>query len=93
MQIGLIGLGRMGANMSRRWVKAGHSVVGYARHSETVQGLLADGAITAGAASLEDLIGQLSAPRVVWLPRENANSTARADGERTWCAPRGSTAA
>ena len=67
MQIGLVGLGRMGANMSRRWLGAGHPVVGYARHAETVNGLLADGAIAAGASSLEGLVGQLTTPRVVWL--------------------------
>ena len=67
MQIGLVGLGRMGSNMSRRWLGAGHSVVGYARHAETVTGLLADTAITAGANSLKDLVGQLATPRVVWL--------------------------
>jgi len=48
MQIGLVGLGRMGANMSRRWLRSGHTVVGYARHAETVNGLLADKAISAG---------------------------------------------
>ena len=67
MQIGLVGLGRMGSNMSRRWLRAGHSVVGYARHAETVDGLLADTAISAGAASLKDLVDQLATPRVVWL--------------------------
>jgi len=67
MQIGLVGLGRMGANMSRRWLAAGHSVVGYARHAETVNGLLAGKAISAGATSLKDLVGQLSTPRVIWL--------------------------
>jgi 6-phosphogluconate dehydrogenase len=67
MQIGLIGLGRMGANMSRRWLRADHTVVGYARHAETVNGLLADRAISAGATSLEDLVSQLAPPRVVWL--------------------------
>jgi 6-phosphogluconate dehydrogenase len=67
MQIGLIGLGRMGANMSRRWLGAGHSVVGYARHPETVSGLLADKAISAGATSVADLVDKLAAPRVVWL--------------------------
>ena len=67
MQIGLVGLGRMGANMSRRWLRAGHSVVGYARHPETVNGLLADTAISAGAGSLADLVGQLARPRIVWL--------------------------
>jgi 6-phosphogluconate dehydrogenase len=67
MQIGLVGLGRMGANMSRRWLRAGHSVVGYARHYETVKGLLDQKAISAGATSLENLVEQLTAPRVVWL--------------------------
>ncbi len=67
MQIGLVGLGRMGANMSRRWLRAGHTVVGYARHAETVNGLVADRAISAGGTSLKDLVGRLAAPRVVWL--------------------------
>src|SRR5450830_81317 len=67
MQIGLVGLGRRAANMSRRWLGAGHSVVGYARHAETVNGLLADKAISAGATSLKDLVSQLATPRVVWL--------------------------
>jgi 6-phosphogluconate dehydrogenase len=67
MQIGLVGLGRMGGFMARRWLRAGHDVVGYARHAETVNGLLADGAISAGATSLQDLVGKLAAPRVLWL--------------------------
>jgi hypothetical protein len=65
MQIGLVGLGRMGANMSRRWLRDGHTVVGYARHAGTVNGLVADKAISAGATSLKDLVGQLAAPRVI----------------------------
>ena len=67
MDIGMIGLGRMGANMSRRLVKGGHRVVGYARHAETVEGFKADGSISDGATSLGDLVAQLPAPRVVWL--------------------------
>ena len=67
MQIGLVGLGRMGANMSRRWLQAGHTVVGYARHPDTVTGLIANNAISAGAGSLTDLVGKLATPRVVWL--------------------------
>ena len=63
MQIGLVGLGRMGANMSRRWLRDGHTVVGYARHPEAVTGLVADKAISAGATSLKDLVGQLAAPK------------------------------
>ncbi len=67
MQVGLIGLGRMGANMARRWRASGHEVVGYARHATTVDGLVADGAINSGATSLADLAGRLSTPRVLWL--------------------------
>ena len=67
MQIGLVGLGRMGANMSRRLLRDNHVVAGYARHAETVNGLVADKAISTGATSLEDLVGQLATPRIVWL--------------------------
>jgi 6-phosphogluconate dehydrogenase len=67
VQIGLVGLGRMGADMSRRWLRAGHSVVGYARDVETVNGLLVEKAISAGVGSLADLVSQLARPRIVWL--------------------------
>ncbi len=67
MQLGLIGLGRMGANMAKRLLRAGHTVVGYARHETTVQGAIKEGAITSGATSLQDLVKQLDQPRVVWL--------------------------
>ena len=67
MQIGLIGLGRMGANISRRLLRSGHSVVGYARTATTVEGLVAEQAITAGATSIADLVAQLPAPRIIWL--------------------------
>jgi 6-phosphogluconate dehydrogenase len=63
MQIGIIGLGRMGANIARRLVKHGHQVVGYDANPQTVKGL--DGAT--GAASLQDLVGKLDAPRHVWV--------------------------
>jgi len=67
MHVGLVGLGRMGANMARRWRRDGHTVVGYARTAATVEGLVADGAIDAGATSLKDLVAQLPAPRVLWV--------------------------
>ncbi len=67
MQVGLVGLGRMGANMSRRWLRSGHTVIGYARTKATVDGLVADGAITRGASSISDLVAQLEKPRVLWL--------------------------
>ncbi len=67
MTVGLVGLGRMGSNMARRWRRDGHTVVGYARTAATVDGLVKDGAIDAGAHSLEELVAQLPAPRVVWV--------------------------
>src|SRR5437660_2212204 len=67
MEIGMIGLGRMGANMAMRLVRAGHKVVGYARHESTVQGRLKEGAISSGATSLADLVKQLPKPRAIWL--------------------------
>jgi 6-phosphogluconate dehydrogenase len=67
VEIGLVGLGRMGANMSRRWQRHGHKVVGYARTAATVDGLVADGTISDGAHSLAELVGKLSKPRVLWL--------------------------
>jgi len=67
MKLGLVGLGRMGANMSRRWLRDGHQVVGYARTAATVDALVADGAISAGASSLAELVGALPSPRIVWL--------------------------
>jgi 6-phosphogluconate dehydrogenase len=67
VKVGLVGLGRMGANMSSRWIAAGHQVVGYARTASTVEGLVRDGSISAGANSLADLVATLEQPRVVWL--------------------------
>jgi 6-phosphogluconate dehydrogenase (decarboxylating) len=67
MELGLIGLGRMGANMAKRLLRAGHTCVGYARHASTVQARLKDGSITSGATSLADLVNQLSRPRAIWL--------------------------
>src|SRR5450759_3208272 len=67
MELGMIGLGRMGAFMAQRLIRAGHTISGYVRHAETVEALLKEGAITQGATSLEDLVGKLSTPRVIWL--------------------------
>src|SRR5438874_8348645 len=67
MELGLVGLGRMGANMGKRLLRAGHTCVGYARHASTVQTRLKEGAISSGASSLEDLVKQLSTPRAIWL--------------------------
>jgi 6-phosphogluconate dehydrogenase len=65
MQLGMVGLGRMGANLVRRLMADGHHCVVYDRSEAAVKALAGDGAN--GAKSLEDLVGQLSAPRAVWL--------------------------
>ena len=66
MQIGMIGLGKMGGNMSRRLMKAGHNCVVYARTAKTREALAKDGAN--GAASITDLVKQLGEkPRAIWL--------------------------
>jgi 6-phosphogluconate dehydrogenase len=65
MEIAMIGLGRMGANMAQRLMRGGHKVVGY-DPAETARALLEkNGAQT--AATLEQMVGKLKAPRVVWL--------------------------
>jgi 6-phosphogluconate dehydrogenase len=65
MQIGMIGLGRMGANMVRRLLRGGHSCVVYDRNAEAVATLAGEGAT--GAESLDDFIAKLNRPRAVWL--------------------------
>lgn len=65
MQIGMIGLGRMGGNMVRRLLRGGHECVVYDRSTESVLTLAGEGAT--GAESLADFIAKLDQPRVVWL--------------------------
>jgi 6-phosphogluconate dehydrogenase len=65
MDLGMIGLGRMGANMTERLVRGGHRVVGYDRAPESIKRVVEHGA--EGASSLEELVAKLPAPRAVWL--------------------------
>jgi 6-phosphogluconate dehydrogenase len=65
MQLGMIGLGRMGANMVRRLMGAGHQCVVFDRAPQAVEALVKEGAV--GAASLQELAEKLVAPRAVWL--------------------------
>ena len=65
MQLGMIGLGRMGANMTRRLIQGGHECVVFDRSPQAVAALSAERAT--GAVSLADLVGKLKAPRAIWL--------------------------
>ena len=65
MQIGMIGLGRMGANMVRRLLKGGHQCVVFNRSPQPVKELVQEKAI--GSSSLEDLASKLSKPRAIWM--------------------------
>ncbi|HHJ18129.1 MAG TPA: decarboxylating 6-phosphogluconate dehydrogenase [Gammaproteobacteria bacterium] len=65
MQLGMLGLGRMGANIVRRLMRDGHECVVYNRTPESVQELAAEGAT--GSVDLDDFIAKLEAPRVVWI--------------------------
>jgi 6-phosphogluconate dehydrogenase len=65
MQLGMIGLGRMGANMVRRLMQHGHTCVAYDASPVAVRTMGQEGAIT--AASLEDFVGKLTMPRTIWL--------------------------
>ncbi len=65
MQLGMIGLGRMGANMVRRLMRDGHECVVFDLSADAVKRLADEGAI--GASSLEDFVGKLQAPKAIWL--------------------------
>ncbi|MGL4832448.1 MAG: phosphogluconate dehydrogenase (NAD(+)-dependent, decarboxylating) [Propionibacteriaceae bacterium] len=65
MQLGIIGLGRMGANMARRLMQGGHEIVGYDVNPASVSALVAQGAT--GAESLTDFVAKLDGPRNIWI--------------------------
>jgi len=65
MQIGMLGLGRMGMNMARRLLRGGHEVVAWNRSPEKIDQLVKEGAV--GAYSLEEFTARLAPPRAVWI--------------------------
>ena len=65
MQIGMVGLGRMGGNMARRLMRGGHQVVAFATNPAAVQHLQGEGA--AGTTTLDDFVAKLGTPRVAWV--------------------------
>ena len=75
MELGMVGLGRMGTNMVRRLLRAGHACVVYDLQRASVDALVKEGAV--GAESLEDLARKLKPPRAVWMmtPASTVDST------------------
>ena len=65
MEIGIVGLGRMGGNIARRLMRAGHKTIVYDRSADAVSAVKKDGAN--GASGLKDLVSKLASPRVIWL--------------------------
>ena len=82
MQLGMVGLGRMGANLVRRSMRGGHECVVFDVNADLVTGLEAEGAI--GASSLDDLVAKLASPRAAWVmvPAAYAGQTVDALAER-----------
>jgi 6-phosphogluconate dehydrogenase len=73
MTIGMVGLGRMGANMTQRLIGRGQRVIAYDSNTDTVAAVAAHGA--EGSASLEDLVGRLDRPRSVWVMVPSGDAT------------------
>ncbi len=65
MQLGMVGLGKMGANMTRRMIRGGHELVVSDLSADAVKGLVGEGAV--GSASLDEFVGKLKAPRAAWI--------------------------
>jgi 6-phosphogluconate dehydrogenase len=76
MRLGMVGLGRMGGNMARRLLAAGHQVVGWNRGPEPVARLVAQGGVA--TTSLADLVARLPAPRAVWVMLPAGETTEKA---------------
>ncbi len=79
MQIGMIGLGRMGGNMAQRLMRGGHEVSAYDPNPDAVKALTSDGAT--GVGSLADLVSSLATPRAVWVMVPDGDPTDATIGE------------
>jgi 6-phosphogluconate dehydrogenase len=73
MQLGMVGLGRMGANMTRRLMRGGHTLVVSDRTPEVVKGMAGEGAVP--SSSLEDLVSKLTPPRAAWIMVPSGDAT------------------
>jgi 6-phosphogluconate dehydrogenase len=84
MQLGMVGLGRMGANLVRRLMRDGHRCVVYDVNADAVKGLEAEGAT--GSSSMEDFVSKLETPRAIWLMLPAAIVDSTLDGLVPLCA-------
>ena len=75
MHLGMIGLGRMGANMVRRLMRGGHQCVVYDRSPDTVKGMVGEGAT--GSSTLDEFVKKLSKPRAAWVYVRESKTTWR----------------
>ena len=73
MQLGMVGLGRMGANMTRRLMRGGHEMVVSDLSADAVKGIAGEGAT--GSSSLDDLVSKLKAPRAAWVMVPSGDAT------------------
>ncbi len=73
MQLGMVGLGRMGANMTRRLMRGGHTMAVSDLSADAVNGIAGEGAV--GSSSLDDLVGKLNAPRAAWIMVPSGEAT------------------
>ncbi len=73
MQLGMVGLGRMGANMTRRLMRGGHTMVVSDLSADAVKGIAGEGAVA--SSSLDDLVGKLTAPRAAWIMVPSGEAT------------------
>src|SRR5205807_9443493 len=89
MQIAMIGLGRMGANMARRLMAHDHQCVVYDRSADSVKAMAAEGAV--GAASLKELTDKLAAPKAVWVMVPSGEPTESTVMDLSKLLPAGST--
>ncbi len=80
MQMGMVGLGRMGANMVRRLMRGGHRCVVFDVNPKAVQQMAGEGAT--GAATLDEFAAKLDKPRVAWMMVPAAGASARATDDR-----------
>src|SRR5689334_4943232 len=88
MQLGMIGLGRMGANMVRRLTRAGHECVVYDAHPEPVQALVKEKAV--GASTLEEFVAELTKPRAAWSRGTSSTTAETPTTSTTSAGPRNS---